>query len=278
MLAALLALAASLAWGSSDFLAGLQSRRRSVWSVVAVAQAAAFVGAGLVLAVHGEPPIGLGGTAMLVLAGVGSALAMVLYYKALATGTMGIVASILATSATVPVVAGLVRGERPSAAQVAGMALAIAGIVLVSRTEQGAERSMSATSFVYALLAALAFGFMLVALDLGGRIDPYWSVFDARLGSALTIAAYLLLRRPQLEVTVKVAPVLATVGLLLVAANTLFTVATTRGYLSVVAVLGSLSPAVTALFARYLLAERLTRLQLVGVVTVLAGVVLLAVG
>jgi drug/metabolite transporter (DMT)-like permease len=68
------------------------------------------------------------------------------------------------------------------------------------------------------------------------------------------------------------------VGLFDVGANGTFAVASQSDLVSVTAVLASLYPVVTALLAWRIHGERLARLQVVGVVTALAGVVLLAGG
>ena len=71
---------------------------------------------------------------------------------------------------------------------------------------------------------------------------------------------------------------IAAIGILDLLANTLFVLATGRGLLSVVGVLGALYPAVTVLLARALLHERLTRAQDAGGLVTLVGVVALAAG
>jgi drug/metabolite transporter (DMT)-like permease len=278
VLAALLALASSVLWGSSDFLGGLESRRLSVWSVNAVIQPAALLAAAIAVVATGAPVPSMAQMVAPLLGGFSAAAGLLSYYKALSVGTMSVVAPIVASSAVVPVIVGLARGERPGALQYAGMALAICGIVFISRTRDRERRRVSGTSVLYALGASLAFGLMLVALDIGGDADPFWSVLDARVSSALLVAAYLAVRRPKLHVTLRVAPTLAVVGLTLVAANFLFAVASTEGYLSVVAVLSSLSPVTTAILARVFIGERLTALQWAAGATVLAGVVCLAAG
>jgi drug/metabolite transporter (DMT)-like permease len=129
-----------------------------------------------------------------------------------------------------------------------------------------------------ALGAALGFGLLLVSFDLGGKADPYWTVLAARSSSAVAIGAYLGVRRPPLRLPLRAVPALILAGLLLVAANTTFTLASTMGHLSVVGILGSLYPAITVACAAVLLREGLQRVQWAAAATILAGIVCLSVG
>ena len=107
MLAALLALAASFNWGVSSFTAGLESRRRSVWTVVAVSQLASALSAAVLLFFsHGET-LTAGNVAWALVAGVCGATGLVAYYRALALGAMSVVAPIIAAQVVIPVAVGL---------------------------------------------------------------------------------------------------------------------------------------------------------------------------
>lgn len=277
MPAALVALAASLAYGASDFLAGVESRRRSVWSVTAVSQPTALLVAMLFVLLGSRSPGEVGIFLVPFLGGIAGGCAIVVYYVALAQGTMSVVAPIVSACALVPVLVGLAAGERASLAQYAGMALALGGIVLSSRAEARNSGRVGVRSVLLAVGAAIGFGAMMVGLSAGGDQDVAWTVFAGRLGSTAAVCSYLVLGRPQLDVPLRAVPTLAAVGVLGVVANALFTLATTLGYLSVVSVLATLSPVVIAVCARLFTGERLTRAQLTAACVVLAGVVLLTV-
>jgi drug/metabolite transporter (DMT)-like permease len=281
VLASLLALTASLLWGSSDFLAGLQSRHATVWSVTLVSQVTALVTALVVLAVSSSRlPSGVGIVAAVV-AGVAITVSALCEYRAMALAPMSLVAPIFAGAAAVPVVWGLARGERPGAVQFAGMVLTIAGIVLITRLEGEAgqtPRRARGVGILLALFAALMIGVVLVAYDYGGKADPVGMVAVARSSALLTLVVALAISRPRLRLHVGMVPPAALVGIFLVTANVLYTTATTLGLLSVVAVLGWLSPAVTVFWAQALLHERLRPLQWFAAALVLGGVVCLALG
>jgi drug/metabolite transporter (DMT)-like permease len=281
MVAAVLALLASLSWGTSDFLAGLESRRSNAWTVALSGQVIASLALiALLIAVAPERP----GPAALTAPAVGGAvggLGVVLAYRALALVDMSVVSPIIAGAALVPVLWGTATGARPGALQGLGIALSLVGMVLISRRRQDqatAARSVDRTGILMAVGSAAALGLFLVALDYGGRADPLYTVTVARTTAALTLLAVAAVTRPAIRLRRRAIPVLLVVGLLIVAANLLFTSATTFGELSIVGVLGWLNPAVTMVWARVVLKEHLRPLQLAAACLVFAGVVCLTLG
>jgi drug/metabolite transporter (DMT)-like permease len=276
MVAALLALGASLSYGIGDFLGGLTSRRAHVLTVLALSQLAGAVAVAGWVALEREPFLDAGAAAAACAAGLCGCLGLASLYRGMAIGAMGVVAPISSVAAAIPFVYGLAEGERPSALQTLGVLAALAGLVLVSRTPGSASRF--AAGFGLALLAALGFGFYFVFLSAAADESVPWAVLVARLmssGLALGAAAVVgvTLRAPHALLV----PILA-VGLCDVGANVLFALASTRGLLSVVSVLTSLYPTVTAALAALLLHERLGRTQLAGATAVLAGAALLSAG
>jgi drug/metabolite transporter (DMT)-like permease len=275
----LLALTASLSWGLGDFLAGVRTRRLPVVTVLVVSQAAGLTTIALVVAIRGVGPPE--GRYLLVgsLAGVAGALGLAALYRGLAVGPMSIVAPISATAAVVPVVAGILTGERPSAAQAAGIGLAVAGVVLASRMPgPDVPRGSRAEGVGLALVAALAFGLLLVALGEASEGDPYWGTLSMRTASFSLLVLAALVLRPSFALRERDLPVLLLIGVLDTAGNVLFAVATTKSLLAVVAVLGQLYPVVTVLLARVVLGERISPGQGAGVVSAFAGVALITAG
>lgn len=281
MAAALLALTASLLWGSSDFLGGVQSRRATAWAVALVSQATALAVALLALAMSRPSLLSVGDLVAPVVAGLAITLSALAEYKAMALAPMSVVAPIFAGAAVVPVMWGLAAGERPSAAQMLGTVLTIAGIVLISRPqrqEPGQELHARGAGIFLAVVAAVMIGIVLVAYDYGGRVDPVSTVATARVSALLLLVVVLAVRRPAVRLRALSLPAAVAVGLFIVIANLLYTYATTFGLLSVVAVLGWLSPAVTIFWAQSLLRERLRPVQWAAAAMVLGGVVSLALG
>src|SRR2546430_10220300 len=133
MLATALGVGSSLFWGLADFGGGLQSRRFPVISVLLVSQAVGLAGIAIIVALSGEPAPSLGDLWPAAAGGAGGLLALSAFYRALAIGTMSIVAPISATGSAVPVIVGLASGERPGALQLVGIVAAGVGVVLASR-------------------------------------------------------------------------------------------------------------------------------------------------
>jgi drug/metabolite transporter (DMT)-like permease len=277
-----LALGSSLCWGMSDFLGGVQSRRQPLVAVMLFSQASALLGLLLVVAVLGAGPPHLVKLLPAIGAGAAGMVALTAFYRALAIGTMSIVAPISATGAVVPVVVGIAQGERPAAVQVAGIVAAIIGVVLASREDDAALRSdgraPSRASILLALVAAAGFGTFFVALRTSAKADVAWALLSARLAGVVLLVAAFALRRPGAVRDRRALVVLVVVGLLDLSANGLYAIATRHGLLSVVAVGASLYPLGTVLLARVLLGERVRRVQEVGIVAALTGVALIAAG
>ncbi len=195
MFAIVLALSASAGWGTADFLGGLSTKRLSIFTVSLISQAVGLVfAAGLVLLDPGLPDartiaFGLG-------AGVLGSIGLAALYSGLALGPMGVVAPLAAMSGTVPLAVGLLRGDRPTPVQLAGVVLAIAGVVLAARhrDETGARASSRAVGL--AVAAALTLGFLVVLLDEAGSNDPAWGVLMVRVGAIALLGVAVLVRRP----------------------------------------------------------------------------------
>jgi drug/metabolite transporter (DMT)-like permease len=273
----LLALGASLTWGVGDFLAGLRSRSLPVLTVLVVSQAAGLLTIALVVAARGTGPPDARYLGYAVLAGLCGAAGLAALYRGLAVGDMSVVAPISATAAVVPVIAGLVSGERPSVLQGLGVALALAGVALTAH-ESGSGGGGPATGVGLALVAALSFGLVLVALGAASEGDALWGTLSMRVTSLSALAVAALLVRPGFALRDGALPALVLIGILDVAGTMLFAVASTKSLLSLAAVLAQLYPVVTVLLARVVLGERISRHQQLGVVAVFAGVVLITAG
>lgn len=290
-MALVLALGSGLTFGVADFAGGLAAKRASATSVTFVSQAIGLI---VLLPLLGVLP-GTPSVAAFVsggLAGIAGALGVVAYLRALALGPMGVVAPLASVvGVMVPVVVGVVAGERPSLLAALGIAVGLIAITVVAgggrRTEDqdtGGRPANSAASVdldrrgpLLALAGGAAFGVFFVLLDLTPTGSGLWPLVGARvaslalMGSAVALVSRTLPPRDAM-------PMVAASGALDMLANILFLLATRAGLLTISALLASLYPVVVVVLARQLLAERLRRPQVVAVVLALLAVGVITVG
>jgi hypothetical protein len=217
-----LALCASLLWGSADFLGGTAARRLPATGVVLVSQAAALAGLVVVATATGAYGASIGYLGWALAAAVVGVVALVGFYAALATGTMGVVAPIAALGVVVPVAVGLAQGDRPSAWQAAELRSAEAG---------GGLRPLLAG------VAAVGFGLVIVFVAHGARTSTTMTLLVMRATSVAVLGALAVGGMVAVRAGKRDLPMLIAVGAGDVLANAGLAVASTRGLLSVVAVL-----------------------------------------
>ena len=307
-LAAVLALLTSSLFGTSDFLASALSRRLrgpaiALWSQLAGGAVL------LVLVVLSGQDFSGSGAAWGAAAGIVTAAGILFFYRAMALGSTSIVVSIAAGGVALPVVWGIVGGETPSPVGIFGIFVVVVGLAFLSLAgSPGKEnpavkppcppprprvRSVTAISVdgqgptqlavPLALLAAVCFGTFFIILDWGTTVagdGALWVPVGVQVGALLTTVGFASFSG--LRATVRVGSLIlllpiVLIGLLEVSAGISLTYATTLGQLSVVSVLASLNGLVTAILARFLLAEHLSRLGVAGVALSLVGVVLISV-
>src|SRR5881275_738239 len=130
-----LALWASLTWGLADFFGPLQGRALGALRALVYVQIGGLAGIAVIVAVRGR---GLqdAGAFLAIPAAISGTLGLFAYYRGMAVGAMSVVAPIAGVSAVVPVTVGLATGDDPSAAQIAGIFVALIGVGLASREHQ----------------------------------------------------------------------------------------------------------------------------------------------
>jgi drug/metabolite transporter (DMT)-like permease len=241
------------------------------------AQVAGVAAVGLVVLARGETP--QGAEALLAVpAAISGTLGLYAYYRGMAIGAMAVVAPIAGASAIVPVIFGILTGDRPRPVQYAGIACALVGITLASLEHQeGGERKLAA-GVGLALLAAVGFGFYFPPMHAAGKADPVWASLIFRITSTLVVLAAVAVRRPALRLGGWKLVVVLGVGLGDTLGNFLFAASASQGGLeSLTSVLASLYPVVTVLLAAFVLHERIALVQRLGAGLALAGIVLISV-
>jgi drug/metabolite transporter (DMT)-like permease len=273
----MLALASALVYGTADFCGGLATRRAPAFGVVALSQAAGLLALAALLPLLGGTPT-VRDLAWGAAAGLAGAVALVLFYRALATGVMSVVAPVTALAgAAVPVLVGTALGERLPVAATIGIAFALVAVVLVA-AEGGLPtwRSVRAAGLFPAALSGAGFGVFFVLLDRTSADSGLWPLVGARPVSIAAVVVVALLARGSLRVGRTVLPLVGLAGVLDMSANALFLLATQQGQLAVTGVLASLYPVSTVVLAQLVLRERLVRVQLAGLAAAAVAVVLIS--
>lgn len=283
---ALLALGGALAYGVSDFVGGVASRRTSPWAVALVGALVGGALVSLVATVLGGKP-GPADFAWAALAGLGNGVGTAFLYRGLGSGRMGVVGPISAVgAAVVPVVVDVASGQRLALLVWAGVVLALPAIWLVSREPvpvapdvTGARpRRRRAAGLLDGVVAGLGFGTLFAALAQVPREAGLLPVAVNQLvAAALVVLVATSLRVPWAP-RERAAGLGAVCGTLGAGATVLFLVASQRGTLTVAAVLVALYPAVTVLLAAAVLRERVHAAQAWGLLLSATSVVLVVAG
>jgi drug/metabolite transporter (DMT)-like permease len=275
------ALCAAALYGSADFLGGLAARRSAVMPVMIFSQLA---GSCMLIAVLPWLPTGdatiadwLWGTA----AGIALAIGLTLLYQALAVGKMSLVAPVTAVLAVIFAgFVGLLGGDHLSVAGLAGIALALAAIILIS--QDGAPQSAphddetrSSRILPTALSAGLLIGVFYAALKQSSASSGLLPLLSARLTALIVLAVVALSCRSSLCVGRDAIWLILLGGTLDIMANVLYVFAARHGMLTIAATLTSLYPASTIILARFVLGERLRAIQIAGLSCAGVGVVLI---
>lgn len=275
-----LALLSALAYGVSDFIGGLTTRRLDVWTTAAFAQLVSLLVVLTPAVLSDGSPSGTD-LAWGALAGAGSAAGTMFLYRGLARGRMSVVAPISAVgSAVVPVAVAVLTGERPAALAWVGVGCALPAIWLVSQADQDVAATAASirSSVGDGLLAGGGFGLLFVALGQVQEEAGLRPVLAMQAASAtiLVAAAYVVGGGLRWRRDAAAGPVAA--GVLSAAATVLFQLATQSGLLSVASVLTALYPTTTVLLAAAVLKERIAARQSVGLALAAVAVALVAAG
>jgi drug/metabolite transporter (DMT)-like permease len=302
VLAVVLALAAAVGYGSSDFAAGLAARRASVIRVALMTQAVCVITAGLALPLTGAghpDPQAVAWGALAGLAGVCGALPLYLGFRHAAFSVAGPLSAVAAAGFSV--LAGLLLGERPTALALTGIGLALPAIVSVSASTRaprgapgaggpavpaararsgraGAGRRRVPAGVGYGLAAGVCFALLFIALNQAGSGSGLWPVFSGQVTAFAAVGCLAAftgdLRAPE----AREGWLAVIAGLTGEPGTIAYFLATHHGLLAVAAVLSSLYPAVTIMLARVLVGERLTAIRLAGLLLAGASVSLIAAG
>lgn len=282
MLAVALAALSGLIWGVGDFSGGKATQRAAVLPVVWISKLVSLPLLAIYL-IATYVPVAAVGVAWGGLAGIAGVVGLVLFYRALSAGAMTVVAPVTGvTSAAIPVVVGLLAGERPPASRLLGVGCALLAIALVSLAPHPAgQRQVVTRRLVFAALGAgtgfaLFFILLAVAGKAAGGPVGLWPIAGSQLSSLVILALLLMMTRPgpwprqaALRWTIVSGPCDMT-------ANALYLLATRGGDLSIVAPIAALYPVTTVILALIIEHERLRGIQVAGLLLAVAALILVS--
>ena len=271
---ATLGLAAGGAWGGGDFAGGLASRRANVFGVVVTGYTVGLLIMLSLVALKHEAVPSRVSFAWATAAGLIGGVALAAFYAGLAAGKMGVVAPVAAVlTAGVPVIFAWFHEGLPRWFQIAGFALALVALWLVSRPEQSGPPE----GIGLAILSGIGFGAYLILIDQAGKDAVFWPLATSRAASVVSLLAGSLAFKRFRAPARSVVPLCAAAGALDAFGLACFLLAARSGRFDIAAVLSSLYPAVTVLLASVLLKEHMSASQRLGMLTALAAVILIAI-
>lgn len=284
---AMMALAAAVLWGGGDFSGGMGAKTAggsmsSALRVVLTSHAASFCVLVAIASVRGDlfphgAPLYWG-----LLAGVMAGLALTGFYIALSQGAMGVSAAISGLlAAAIPAGVAISREGWPGWLRIVGFVIAGASIWMIAAGENPEAKPVPASTTWLAILSGAGFGVYFTALKFAGVAGVVWPMATARIGSlttcSLLLAGTMLSGNRYRRAWLPRRAVLwaLSTALLDTSGNLLFIAATRAGRLDVAAVLASLYPASTILLAAWMLHEKPTRRQGLGMLVAAAAILMI---
>jgi drug/metabolite transporter (DMT)-like permease len=287
---ALLALMAAALWGGGDFSGGMGVKHAggsmgAALRVVLLSHAMSFSVLFAVALLRGDEfphgaPLWWG-----VGAGVTGGLSLVMFYVALSRGAMGASAAVSGLlAAVIPAgVSGVAEGS-PGLLRMVGFVVAGVAIWMIAAGPNPEAKPADRGTFWLAVAAGAGFGVYFVALKQAGTTGVIWPLATARMGSLSVCSLIVLatsLQKGADKTTAwfnrKVMIWAVATALLDTSGNLMFIAAARAGRLDVAAVLASLYPASTILMAAWMLRERPTRRQGLGMAVAVAAVVMITI-
>ena len=266
-------LAAVFAWGTSDFLGGYAARRANAFLLTAIAHISGLLLMAAVAVATYSPFPSRTAVVWALVGGLSGGGALAIFYRALATGRMGLTAPVAAVlGAAIPTVFGMFSEGLPQRAQIVGFAMAATGIWLISRTEDDSHPQ----GIGMAALAGIGFAGYYLCVKQAGDASAYWIAAVSKVASFSLTGVIVLIGRSARQIDARGIAFGVLAGCLDIIGSVLFIRAIQNGRLDAAVVLSSLYPAVTVLLARFILNEHFTRWKALGMFAALLAVPMIA--
>lgn len=274
----ILALLSASVYGVADYLGGRASRQVSSITVTFVGQSAALVMLVVLAAVSGSSAPQFSDWMWGGLAGVVGATGLLFFYRSMGSGFMTVAAPISAVvGASIPVLIGLLRGERPHTLAIVAIPIALFAIVLVSDLFGPHHRRAPRIVLILAFVAGVGFGSIFLLLEHTSDTSGLWPVVSMRLTSVPFMFVVVMLTRQRISAVRGSVRVVVLCGIFDSLANVFYLLAVREGLLSVVALIVALYPASTLALAIGIDKERVHGPQIVGLLLTATALAMIAV-
>jgi drug/metabolite transporter (DMT)-like permease len=274
LLSILYGIASAATWGAADFIGGFASKRTSPYRVLFLGELSGLVPFVILALATGEtvPPL-----ADLLWAAFASLLGLaglIFLYRALADGQMTIAAPVSALfAALIPVIFAFFTAGLPPITTLVGFALAFIAVWLISQTD-GTNFRFSVSELRLPLISGLFFGVYFIAIHRATLNAFFWPLVGARSAGVMTLGLFALLTRQTAMPPRDLWGYVVMNGILDIGGNGFYVLAARTGRLDVAAVLGALYPASTVLLAWVFLKERISWVQMAGILLAFIAIIL----
>ncbi|MDC7124693.1 MAG: EamA family transporter [Spirochaetales bacterium] len=272
------ALLSAAAYGTADFMGGFSSRKNAVTTTAIWTQLTGLIMAAIAALILGSTNVGLVDILWGIASGFSGVTGLLILYKGLSCGKVSIVSpSAALAGAIIPVIFGLLIGERPPILTWIGIAFSIPAIIFLS-WEKGEKEDHTIKSLQYGLLAGTFFGGFFILLSQTSETSGMWPLAAAKFGSLLLSFSILLFRKNKICLEKGTRKLTILSGIIDMAANIFYLLASRTGYLIIAVVLSALYPAPTVILQRLFIHEKLTFIRIVGIILSITGAALIGIG
>lgn len=278
----ILGIVAMITWGTADFLVAKAVRRANVIKTFIWTQIVGVIFFLLIFFLFFKfPTVSVATLALILITGLILFIAGLAFFKGLQVGYLSVISPIASSGAIIAVILSLVfLKETITTLQATGIALAILGTILTSfRFHDIMKLKLKSIEkgVKYALITAIGWGVMLVLIDiLVDKIGWFFPIFFIKAAAVFYVLTYSGFMKINISFPKNVTLLIILVGIMEAAAFLAFSVGLSTVNTSIIAPIVTAFPVVTIILARIFFKEILELTQKIGVVSVLIGLVLLA--
>jgi drug/metabolite transporter (DMT)-like permease len=260
-------------WGASDFLGGVGARKANAFLFTAVVHLSGVILMGSVALLTHAPFPGRATLLWCIAAGSVGGVSLALFYRALASGKMGLTAPVAAVlGAGIPTVVTAFVAGFPGYLRLFGFVLAGIGVWLISREDESGRPE----GLGWAAVAGVGFATFYLCIKQAGDGSPLWIACCSRVMSFLMTSLFVIMGKHIGVIERRVLAIAVVAGCFDITGSALFVRAAQMGRLDAAVVLSSLYPAITVVLARIFLHEHFSRSKTIGMLAALAAVPLVA--